>query len=92
VEEYIIRLKISVHDVVFIENLESLKKLFEDKESLFFLDNLLFSKHALESSPIAILVDKVKIVLSLEHVIVSDDVIIFLYVCQNVYLMNRALF
>lgn len=81
-----------MHDVVFVQNLESFQELFQNQEGFFFINGLLFSKHAFKGATVAIFVDKVKIILGFQHVIIRYYVFVFLYICQNVYLVHRAFF
>ena len=80
-EENVVGLEVSVHDVILIKNLEGLKELLKDQESALLIQNILLPQHSLESASIAILIDEIKIVLRLQHIKVSDDVTVFLDVC-----------
>lgn len=51
----------------------------------------LLREEALQGTPIAVLVDEVKVVGSFEHVIVSDDVLMAFDVAENVNFVDCAL-
>jgi len=90
VKEDVVGLKVPVHDVVLIEDLKGIDELFEDEESLFFRDDSIFPENAFEGASVAVLVDKVEVVGSLEHVDILDDMLVFLNVGQNINLVDRA--
>ncbi len=51
-----------MHNVVLIENLKSINKLFEDKQGLLLWNDFIFPEDTFKSSSIAVLVDEVEIV------------------------------
>ena len=79
-----------MHDVVLIEYLESIDELLEYFECFLFLDDSIFAEYAFKSAPVAVLVDEVEVVGSLEHVYVFDDVLILLYICQDIDFVDGA--
>ena len=91
VEEDVVWLKIPVHDVVLVEDLEGVDELFENEKGLFFGYDSVLAEHALEGASVAVLVDEVEVVGGFEHVDVLDDVLIFLYVREDVDLVNGTL-
>ena len=80
-----------MHDVVLVEHLEGVDKLFEDEQGLFLNDDFVLPEKALEGAPVAVLVDEVEVVGRLEHIDVLDDVLILLDVGEDVYLIDGAL-
>lgn len=62
-EENVIWLQIPMHNIILVEDLKSLKKLFEDQEGLFLVQSVLFSKKAFKSATIAVFVNKIKVIL-----------------------------
>lgn len=52
-----------MHNIILVEDLKSLKKLFEDQEGLFLVQSVLFSKKAFKSATIAVFVNKIKVIL-----------------------------
>lgn len=80
-----------MHDVVLVENLEGLKELLINKQSLLFGKHTLLFEDAFESTAVAIFVDKVEIVRSFEHVNVLDDVLMLFDVCQDINLVYSTL-
>ena len=73
-EEYVIRLHIPVHDVVFVEYLEGLEELPENEEGLLLGKLALLGEEIFQCASITKLVNEVEVVACLEHVIVFDDV------------------
>ncbi len=90
-KEYIVRFHVTVHDVVFIEDLEGLEELFEDEQSIGFWELDLLGEEVLEGATVAVLIDKVEIVGCFEHVVVLDDIGVAFYVGEDVDLVDRAL-
>lgn len=79
-----------MHDVVLIEYLEGIDELLEYFECFLFLDDSIFAEYAFKSAPVAVLVDEVEVVGSLEHVYVLDDVLILLYIGQDIDFVDGA--
>jgi hypothetical protein len=80
-----------VHNVVLVEHLEGINQLLEDEKRLFLKNNPVLTEHALESTTVAVLIHEVEIVWSFKHVDVFDDVFVFLYVRQDIDLVNSTL-
>lgn len=80
-----------MHDVVLIEHLEGIDELFEDKQGLFFWYYPILPEHALERAAVAVLIDEVEVVGSLEHIDVLDDMLIFFNVGEYVDFVDGAL-
>ena len=53
---------------------------------------MFFPKKAFKGAAVAVLVDKIEVILSFEHIVVGNDVLIFLYVGEDVNFMNCAFF
>lgn len=81
-----------MHNVVFIENLESINELLEDEQRLFLGNYPVLPQHAFQGASVAVLVDEVEIVGGFEHINVLDNVLVLLYIGQNVDLINSAFF
>jgi hypothetical protein len=79
-----------MHDVVLVEYLEGIDELFEDKKCCFLRDDSILAQHAFECPSVAILIDEIEVIGSLEHVDILDDMLILLDVCQYVDFVNRA--
>jgi len=79
-----------VHNVVFVEYLESIDELFEDEQRLFFRYNSIFAQHAFKGASVAELVDKVEVVGRFEHVYVLDDVLVFFDIGENIDFVDCA--
>lgn len=77
-EENIIRLKVTMHNVILIQNLKSLKQLLKYQQRIFLIQNALLPQHSLQGPTIAVLINKVKIVLSFEHIKIVNNVAAFL--------------
>lgn len=90
-KEYIVRFHVTVHDVVFIEDLEGLEELFEDEQSIGFWEFDLLGEEVLEGATVAVLIDKVEIVGCFEHVVVLDYIGVAFYVGEDVDLVDCAL-
>lgn len=80
-----------MHDIVFIEHLERVDKLLENQQCVLLRDDPFLPEHTLQSAPITVLVNKVKVIRSLEHVDVLDDVLMLLNVRKYVDLVDRTL-
>lgn len=89
-KENIIRLKIPMHNIILVQDLKSLQQLFKNKQRTLLIQHILLPQHALECSPITVLIDEVKIILSFKHIVVGYDMVVFFNVCQDVDLMHRA--
>ena len=81
-----------MHDIVFVENLKGLQKLFQNEQGFLFLQGVFFPEKAFEGATIAVFVDEIEVILSFEHIVVGDDVFIFLDVGEDVNFMNCAFF
>lgn len=81
-----------MHDVVFGQDFESFDHLAEVGEGSFFGEGPFLLHGFIQSAAIAILVDEVEVVDSLEHVDVPDDVRTVLDGGQNVDFVDRAFF
>ena len=92
VEEDVIGLEVPMHDVVLVEDLEGFEELFEDEEGFFFLEGVFLPEEPLQSAAVAVLVDEVEVVLGFEHVVVGDDVFVFLDVGEDVNFVDGAFF
>lgn len=79
-----------MHDVIFWKDFESLNHLTEVNQSSLFREGPLFLHEFIESSTIAIFVYKVKVVDSLQHVDVPDDVSTVLDGGENVDFIHGA--
>lgn len=90
-EKYVVRLEISVHDVVLVQYLEGFEELFENQEGGLFREFSLSGKQTLQSTSIAVLVNEVKIIGCFEHVEVADDVLVDFNVGEDVDFIYRAL-
>lgn len=90
-EKYVVRLEISVHDVVLVQYLEGFEELFENQEGGLFREFSLSGKQTLQSTSIAVLVNEVKIIGCFEHVEVADDVLVDFDVGEDVDFIYRAL-
>jgi hypothetical protein len=90
-EKYVVRLEISVHDVVLVQYLEGFEELFENQEGRLFREFSLSGKQTLQSTSIAVLVNEVKIIGCFEHVEVADDVLVDFDVGEDVDFIYRAL-
>lgn len=87
-EEDVIGFEISMHDVVLVEDLEGFKELFEDEECFPLFEGVLFSEEAFKGAPIAILVDKVEVILCFEHIVVGDDMFVLFDVGEDIDFMD----
>ena len=91
-EEYILRLDISVHNVVFIKYFESFKDLSEGlqcfllRECSFSLDDLM------KIAPIAVLIDKIIVVSGLKMILISDNILTGCDGGERVDLIDGTLF
>lgn len=90
-EKYIIWLHVTMHDIVFVKNLEGLKELFENEQSLWFAKFFLLGQQIFKGAPVAKLIDEVEVVGGFEHVIVSDDVRVGFDAAENVDFVDGAL-
>lgn len=63
-----------MHDIVLIQDLKSFQQLFKDPNTLLLTEFGLLFEFVLKGSPIAILIDKIKVVLRLVHLHIPDDV------------------
>ena len=61
-KEDIVRLHISMHDVVLVQDLKGLKELFEDEEGVGFGELTLLGEKVLEGASVAVLIDKVEVI------------------------------
>lgn len=73
-----------MHNVVFIEYLESVNKLFEDEKCLFFRYYSIFSKHAFKCPSVAVLIDEIEIVGCFQHIDVLDNMLILFDICEDI--------
>jgi len=81
-----------MHDIVLVKDLESIDELLEDKEGVSFGNNSLLAEHSFKGASIAVLIDEVEVVGSFEHIDVLDDMLILLYIGEDVDLIDGALF
>ena len=79
-----------MHDVASGEYLEGLDYLPEKTKCLFLVERALFLHEFIEGSSVAVLVDEVEIVGSLEHVDILDDVGAGLQSREDVNLIDGA--
>lgn len=93
VHEDVVRFQIAVHDVLTVQDLKCFEQLAQVvKGPLFRQGALPFEEH-IESSAIAVLVDKVKVIGCFEHVDVLDDVIAaLLQLREDIDFVDCALF
>ena len=79
-----------MHNIVLVEHLEGINKLFEDEQSLFFCDDFVLPKETLKCTPVAVLIYEVEIVGCFKHIDVLDDVLILLDIGKDVDLVYGA--
>lgn len=79
-----------MHNIIFIKYLKSVNKLFEDEQGVLLTDNSFFTKQSLESASIAILINKIKVIGSLKHVDILDNMFMFFNIGQYVDLVDCA--
>jgi len=79
-----------VHNVIFVEYLKGIDELFEDEQGLFFGYNSIFPEHAFECASVAVFIDEVEVIGSLEHVYVLDNVLIFFDIGENIDFVDCA--
>lgn len=89
-DQNIIGLDVSMHDVGSGEHLEGLDDLPEVDEGALFGEGSLLLDKFVERAPVAELIDEVEVVGSLEHVDILDDVGAALEGRQDVDLINCA--
>jgi hypothetical protein len=90
VEQNVVRFDIPMHDVAAGENLESLHHLPEEIKCSLFREGTFLLHEFIHSAAVAILIDKVEIIGSFEHVDVLDDVGTVLEGGKNVDFVDRA--
>lgn len=90
-QEQILRLEIPMHDVMFIQHAKSLNNLRKIRQCYLLRETSFFLEHFLKSTTVAVLIDKVKIIDSLEHIEVFDDMLAGLEIGQDVDLIEGAL-
>lgn len=74
VKKDVVGFEIPMHDVVLVENFEGLQQLSKYLHSLRLGEPALLFEPGIEGFPVAILVDKVEVVGSLQHLYKPDDV------------------
>ena len=77
-KENVVRLQVPMHNIVLIEHLKCLKKLLQNHHCFLFLKRVLFPQQALQCPPIAILIDKIEVILSFQHIKIGDNMFVFL--------------
>lgn len=73
IEENILRLDVSMHNIESIQNLKRLQQLPEDSQSLFLREPSLLFERVHQRATIAVLVDKIVVIPCLEVVLILDD-------------------
>lgn len=73
-EEDIVGLHVTMHNVILIEHLEGLEELFENEHGLLFWEFDLFGKEVFKCTTIAVFVNEIKVIGCFKHVVVPDDV------------------
>ena len=81
-----------MHNVGFSQNLKSLEEILEVTECLLLLELSIHFDLLLKSAPIAVLIDKVIIVGSLEYFDKPDNMSGVLYLAESLYLIDGELF
>lgn len=81
-----------MHNIVFVEYLEGIDELLEDKQRLLFRDVFILSQDSFERASVTELVDEVEVIGSLEHIDVFYDVFVLLDIGEDVDLVDCALF
>lgn len=90
-EKNIVRFHVSMHNIVFIKNLKRIKKLLKNKQSFRLSEFFFLSQEVLKSATIAILINKIEVVVCFQHIVVTDDMLIGFDAAQNVYLIYSTL-
>lgn len=90
-DQNVIGFYISVHNVAAGQHFESLHHLSEKKQGFFFLKRALFLHEFVHGTSVAVLVDKIEIIGSFEHIDVLDNIRTVLQVGQYVDLIDGAL-
>ncbi len=86
--ENIIRLEISMHDIIFGEYFEGFNHLLEVEESFLFREWPILLHLSIQSTSIAILIYEIEIVRCFEHVNVPNDIGAGLDSRENVYFVH----
>jgi hypothetical protein len=89
--EDIVRFDIPVHDIAAGKHLKRLHNLLEVKHGSLLRKRTLLLHDAVQGATVAVLIDEVEVVGSLEHVDVLDDIGAGLQRGQDVDLIDRAL-
>ena len=89
-KENIIGFHIPMHNVVLVQYLKGILQLLEDQQRILLRQLDLFRQQVLKRATIAILINEVKVIGGLEHVIILDNVGVALDVGEDVYLIDCA--
>lgn len=72
--ENIVRLKISVHDIVFREYFEGLDHLSEINKCSFFRKRSFFLHESIQCTSVTEFINKIKVIYSFEHIDIFDNI------------------
>ena len=73
-----------MNNIVFVQNFEGSDNLGKVSEALCLLEAFTLLEELLKGSPVAVLIDEVKVIDSFEHVVILDDMFAGLQVTQNI--------
>lgn len=90
--QYIFWLQVAMHDVMFIQNLKPFQYLLQKLHSFMLRKVPIFLYETIKCTPIAVLIDKIKIIRSLQHIDIVDDILALVTdLRQDIDLINGAL-